>query len=87
LVVFGKSKNKRGDLPNTPLMLTIVLELREVFPRYRYNDRQFTWVSSHEDWAKVEIVCKLLEVLNRVTKIVSRSNYPTTNYSFLKIGE
>jgi hypothetical protein len=52
---------------------------KDVFSMYGYNDRQFTWVPSHEDWDKVKSICKLLGVFNRVTKIVSGSDYPTSN--------
>jgi hypothetical protein len=33
----------------TYLMLVATYEFKEVFPRHGYNDRQFTWVPSHED--------------------------------------
>jgi hypothetical protein len=36
-------------------------------------------VPSHEDWAKVEVVCQLLGVFNQVRKIVFGSDYPTSN--------
>jgi hypothetical protein len=47
------SKKLFLDIParwnNTYLMLAVTCEFKEVFPRYGYNDRQFTWVPSHED--------------------------------------
>jgi hypothetical protein len=64
---------------STYMMLATALEFREVFPMYSYNDHLFTWVPSHEDWVKVEHVCEFLEVFNRVTNIVSGSDYPTAN--------
>ncbi|XP_059461777.1 zinc finger BED domain-containing protein RICESLEEPER 2-like [Corylus avellana] len=64
---------------STYMMLATALEFREVFPLYSYNDNVFTWVPSDEDWVKVEYVCELLEVFNRVTNIVSGSDYPTVN--------
>jgi hypothetical protein len=64
---------------STYMMLATVLEFREVFPMYNYNDTLFTWVPSHEDCVKVEYVCEFLEVFNRVTNIVYGSDYPTVN--------
>jgi hypothetical protein len=55
------------------------IALREVFPRYEDRDQSFCWVPSVDDWVKVENVCHVLEVFNEVTKIVSGSNYPTSN--------
>jgi hypothetical protein len=42
-------------------------------------------VPTPEAWDKVETVCELLGVFNRVTKIVSQSDYPTTNLFSLEI--
>lgn len=83
------SKKLFLDVPtrwnSTYLMLAATYEFKEVFPRHGYNDRQFTWVPSHEDWDKVKSVCELLGVFNRVTKIVSKSNYPIANLFLPKI--
>jgi hypothetical protein len=64
---------------STYMMLSTALEFREVFPRYEDRDQSFRWVLSVDDWVKVENVCHVLEVFNEVTKIVSGSNYPTSN--------
>jgi len=83
------SKKLFLDVPtrwnNTYLMLAAACESKEVFPRYGYNDCQFTWVPSHENRDKVKSVSEILGVFNRVTKIVSRSDYPTTNLFLPKI--
>jgi hypothetical protein len=60
-------------------MLSAAYEFKDVFSMYGYNDHQFIWVPSQEDWDKVKSVCELLGVFNRVTKIVSGSDYPTSN--------
>ncbi|XP_062150442.1 zinc finger BED domain-containing protein RICESLEEPER 2-like [Alnus glutinosa] len=77
------SKKLFLDVPtrwnSTYLMLSAAYEFKDVFSMYGFNDRQFTWVPSHEDWDKVKSVCELLGVFNRVTKIVSGSDYPTSN--------
>jgi hypothetical protein len=61
------------------MLLSASLEFREVFPRYGDWDQSFSWVPTVEDWVKVENLCHVLEVFNEVTKIISGSNYPTTN--------
>jgi len=77
------SKKMFLDVPthwnNTYLMLATAYEFKDVFSMYGFNDRQFTWVSSHEYWDKVKFVCELFGVFNQVTKIVSGSDYPTSN--------
>ncbi|XP_062144804.1 zinc finger BED domain-containing protein RICESLEEPER 2-like [Alnus glutinosa] len=77
------SKKLFLDVPtrwnSTYLMLSAAYEFKDVFSMYGFNDRQFTWVPSHEDWDKVKSVCELLGVFNQVTKIVSGSDYPTSN--------
>jgi NDP-sugar pyrophosphorylase family protein len=77
------SKKLILDVPtrwnSTYMMLSAALEFREVFPRYEDRDQSFRWVPTVEDWVKVENVCHVLEVFNEVTKIISGSNYPTTN--------
>jgi hypothetical protein len=77
------SKKLFWDIPthwnSTYLMLASAYEFKVIFPRYGYNDHQFTWVLSHKDWAKIKSACELLGVFNRVTKIVYGSDYQTTN--------
>ncbi|XP_062155266.1 zinc finger BED domain-containing protein RICESLEEPER 2-like [Alnus glutinosa] len=77
------SKKLFLDVPtrwnSTYLMLSAAYEFKDVFSMYGYNDHQFIWVPSQEDWDKVKSVCELLGVFNRVTKIVSGSDYPTSN--------
>jgi hypothetical protein len=67
------------------MMLSAALELREVFPRYEDRDQSFRCVPTVEDWVKVENVCHVLEVFNEVTKIISWSNYLTTNLFLLEV--
>ncbi|GLT54719.1 hypothetical protein SLA2020_278970 [Shorea laevis] len=64
---------------STYLMLATAAEFKEVFSHYGDSDGHFKWAPSHEDWFKVEAVCELLAVFNRVTKIVCGSDYPTAN--------
>ncbi|XP_062158744.1 zinc finger BED domain-containing protein RICESLEEPER 2-like [Alnus glutinosa] len=83
------SKKLFLDVPtrwnSTYLMLLAAYEFKGVFSMYGYNDHQFIWVPSHEDCDKVKSVCELLGVFNRVTKIVSGNDYPTSNLFLPKI--
>ncbi|XP_028054726.1 zinc finger BED domain-containing protein RICESLEEPER 2-like [Camellia sinensis] len=61
------------------MMMATTLEFKDVFPRYQERDLGFIYVSSLEDWIKVENVCQFLAIFNEVTNIISGSDYPTSN--------
>lgn len=67
------------------LMLAVTLEFKEAFPMYLYMDSGFQWLSSNEDFDKIENVCQLLGIFNQVTNIVSGSDYSTSNLFFPKV--
>ncbi|WOH12837.1 hypothetical protein DCAR_0832346 [Daucus carota subsp. sativus] len=61
-------------------MLYCGLQFKQVFPRYAVWDKSFReYVPSEEDWVKVGHVCSLLRVFDDATRIVSGSEYPTSN--------
>ncbi|XP_022752294.1 zinc finger BED domain-containing protein RICESLEEPER 2-like [Durio zibethinus] len=60
-------------------MLSIAIKFKEVFPRLKERESHYECCPSHEDWEKVEKVCEILEVFNSTTKIISESDYPTSN--------
>jgi len=85
------SKKLFLDVPtrwnSTYLMLSAAYEFKDVFSMYGFNDRQFTWVPSHEDWDKVKSVCELLGVFNLVPRLYLVVTIQHQIYSFLKFGE
>lgn len=60
-------------------MLSSALKFKIVFPAYKEREPHYGFAPSHEDWEKVEKVCKLLEVFNLATHVISGSEYPTAN--------
>ncbi|PNX75711.1 HAT family dimerization domain-containing protein, partial [Trifolium pratense] len=46
---------------------------------YKEREPHYDLAPSPEEWNKVEKVCKLLEVFNRATHVISGSEYPTAN--------
>ncbi|TYG83063.1 hypothetical protein ES288_D01G138900v1 [Gossypium darwinii] len=63
----------------TYLMLSCVLEFKDVFPWYAQRDVSYKYFSSDEDWVRVTEVCSFLTLFNEVTNIISSSEYPTSN--------
>ncbi|XP_028804297.1 zinc finger BED domain-containing protein RICESLEEPER 2-like [Neltuma alba] len=64
---------------STYRMLSIALKFKVVFPDYKEREPHYNYAPSEEDWNKVEKICKLLEVFNLATHIISGSEYPTAN--------
>lgn len=60
-------------------MLSCALKFKIVFPAYKEREPHYGFAPSDEDWEKVEKVCKLLDVFNLATHIISGSEYPTAN--------
>ncbi|KAG6519434.1 hypothetical protein ZIOFF_022928 [Zingiber officinale] len=60
-------------------MLASALEFKDVFPRYQQRDSDYQYLPSEEDWIHVQEVCSFLELFNELTKIISGSEYPTSN--------
>ncbi|KAL4364154.1 hypothetical protein GQ457_04G009370 [Hibiscus cannabinus] len=63
----------------TYAMLSTALEFKEVFVNYADRESTYTTLPSEEDWKKVEDVCSFLALFNEATKIISGSEYPTSN--------
>ncbi|XP_039042324.1 zinc finger BED domain-containing protein RICESLEEPER 2-like [Hibiscus syriacus] len=58
-------------------MLSCAMEFKDVF--LRYVQRDVSYLSSDEDWMRVEEVCSFLALFNEVNNIISDSKYPTSN--------
>ncbi|XP_031277191.1 zinc finger BED domain-containing protein RICESLEEPER 2-like [Pistacia vera] len=55
------------------------LKFKKVFPRVKERDINYHNNPSDEDWEKVEKVCEVLKVFSGSTKLISGSDYPTSN--------
>ena len=60
-------------------MLFAVIKFKEVFRRFRDREPHYECCPKVEDWEKVEKICEILENFNSITKIISKSDYPTAN--------
>ncbi|KAG9440153.1 hypothetical protein H6P81_020318 [Aristolochia fimbriata] len=60
-------------------MLSCALKFKDIFPRFQDREPTYDYLPSLDEWEKVEKICEILEVFNVVTKIISGSNYPTSN--------
>ncbi|OMO54906.1 putative Zinc finger, BED-type [Corchorus capsularis] len=60
-------------------MLSTAIKFKDVFPRYQDREPSYNCCPAPGDWVKVEKICEILEVFNAVTKIISGSDYPTSN--------
>ncbi|CAN1812881.1 Zinc finger BED domain-containing protein RICESLEEPER 2 [Linum perenne] len=60
-------------------MISVALELKDVFPGYAARDPWYKWLPSEEEWQRVSQVCQFLEVFSDVTNIISGSSYTTAN--------
>ncbi|XP_024961842.1 zinc finger BED domain-containing protein RICESLEEPER 2-like [Cynara cardunculus var. scolymus] len=63
----------------TYVMLSTALEFTEVFVNYVDQESTYKTLPTSEDWDKVEVICSFLGLFNEVTKIISGSEYPTSN--------
>jgi hypothetical protein len=54
-------------------MLSTALDFKVAFASYKEREPHYDFSPSLEEWNKVEKVCKLLEVFNRATHVISGS--------------
>ncbi|GAU24574.1 hypothetical protein TSUD_149150 [Trifolium subterraneum] len=60
-------------------MLSTASKFKIAFAAYKEREPHYDFAPSLEEWNKVEKICKLLEVFNRATHVISGSEYPTAN--------
>ncbi|XP_058760052.1 zinc finger BED domain-containing protein RICESLEEPER 2-like [Vicia villosa] len=85
-VVEQKSLKERKLIIDCPTrwnstfnMLSTALNFKIAFAAYKEREPHYDYAPFPEEWNKVEKVCKLLEVFNRATHVISGSEYPTEN--------
>ncbi|XP_058785499.1 zinc finger BED domain-containing protein RICESLEEPER 2-like [Vicia villosa] len=66
-------------------MLLTALNFKIAFAAYKEREPHYDYAPLPEEWNKVEKVCKLLEVFNRATHVISGSEYPTANLYLSKV--
>ncbi|KAH1147900.1 hypothetical protein GYH30_042844 [Glycine max] len=60
-------------------MLSTALKFKTAFASYKEREPHYNYAPSLEEWNQVEKVCKLLEVFNLATHVISGSEYPIAN--------
>ncbi|XP_022023640.1 zinc finger BED domain-containing protein RICESLEEPER 1-like [Helianthus annuus] len=63
----------------TYAMLSTAFEFKKVFVNYAERESTYKTLPSEEDWQKVEDVWHFLGLFNEATKVISGSEYPTSN--------
>ncbi|KAK9998511.1 hypothetical protein SO802_018114 [Lithocarpus litseifolius] len=83
---FLTSKKVRQDVPtrwnSTYLMIETCLKFRDAFSDLSRIDKYFLNCPSEEEWEKVENIARVLEPFYDITKLFSKTNYPTANLYF-----
>ncbi|XP_022031557.1 zinc finger BED domain-containing protein RICESLEEPER 1-like [Helianthus annuus] len=69
----------------TYAMLSTALEFKEVFENYADRESTYTKLPSGDDWKKCKDVCSFLSLFNEATKIISGSEYPTSNLFLIEL--
>ncbi|XP_022028404.1 zinc finger BED domain-containing protein RICESLEEPER 2 [Helianthus annuus] len=67
---------------STYLMLDCALAYRRAYTRLALVDSVFKTSPSEEEWARVEIITRLLKPFYEITTLFSGSSYPTSNLYF-----
>ncbi|XP_019178988.1 PREDICTED: zinc finger BED domain-containing protein RICESLEEPER 2-like [Ipomoea nil] len=70
---------------STFLMLCTASKFKHAFSDYNEKEPHYKYAPSFEDWDKIEKVCKLLDVFNDATHVISGSDYPTSNLYLAEI--
>jgi hypothetical protein len=63
-------------------MLKTALKFRKAFEVLESEDQKYTYLPSPEEWESVGVLCNLLKVFKKATKVISGIKYPTTNLYF-----
>ena len=72
---------------STFLMQSTAIDYKDVFPRLSHREPQYKYVPNDLDWNLAKEICEMLEWFYEVTKIFSRTKYPTSNLYFPYICE
>ena len=64
---------------STYLMLAAAKEFRQVFDSMAFQDANYTFKPSFDEWENATVVCELLKVLYEATNVISATKYPSAN--------
>ncbi|KAL3646943.1 hypothetical protein CASFOL_009487 [Castilleja foliolosa] len=70
---------------STFVMLESALAYRRAFSTLSYNDRNYKYCPSNEEWTRGHKMCEFLRPFNVITNLMSGSSYPTSNLYFMQV--
>ncbi|KAL6845617.1 hypothetical protein ACP4OV_025112 [Aristida adscensionis] len=70
---------------STYLMLKAALPFKRAFHELAIQDMNYKYSPLPEEWKRAKVVCALLKVFKKATKVVSGTRYPTSNLYFHQI--
>ncbi|KAJ1283052.1 hypothetical protein BS78_03G098400 [Paspalum vaginatum] len=77
------------DMPtrwsSTYCLIETALEFRRVFDSLASQDANYTYAPSFEEWERIGVVCRLLDVCHEATMVISCSSCHTSNFYFHEI--
>ena len=60
-------------------MLAAAKEFRLVFDSMAFQDANYTFKPSFDEWENATVVCELLKVFYEATNVISATKYPSAN--------
>ncbi|XP_057990192.1 zinc finger BED domain-containing protein RICESLEEPER 1 [Hevea brasiliensis] len=75
----------RTHWKSTYLMLETAIGYKDVFPRLRIREKNYTSVPTDDDWEMAKMVLEKLETIRSISKISVGRKYPTSNCYFVPI--
>ncbi|XP_057795202.1 zinc finger BED domain-containing protein RICESLEEPER 2-like [Salvia miltiorrhiza] len=72
---------------STYLMLDSAIKYRKAFTSLSYNDTNYKYCPTNEEWERGQRICEFLEPFYTITREISGSSYPTSNLYFMQVAQ
>ncbi|KAG6494612.1 hypothetical protein ZIOFF_042372 [Zingiber officinale] len=66
-------------------MLDSAIKYKKAFASLQFNDKNYKYCSSSEEWKRGEKICEFLEPFYDTTNLISSSSYSTSNLYFMQV--
>ncbi|XP_075474686.1 zinc finger BED domain-containing protein RICESLEEPER 1-like [Primulina tabacum] len=66
-------------------MLDSAIKYKKAFVFLQFNDKNYKFCPSSEEWKRGEKICEFLEPFYDTTNLISGSSYPTSNLYFMQV--
>ncbi|KAG6477457.1 hypothetical protein ZIOFF_066712 [Zingiber officinale] len=70
---------------STYLMLDSAIKYKKAFASLQFNDKNYKYCPSSEEWKRGEKIYEFLEPFYDTTNLISGSSYPTSNLYFMQV--